>query len=329
MTSATVAVDAPSADPSEVAAPPPGRSLFHEPWWLDAVAPGAWEEVTVERDGETIARLPYLPVRRFGLRTLVAPPLCNRLGPLVDAGEGKYVRRLSREGEAVGELLELLPRHDVFRQSLRPELLSWYPLHRAGARVEPRISYVLDDLSDLDAVWADVRSEARRTIRKAEAALTVTEDDDGADLAVMAAATFARQRRDLPFGADLLHRVVRATLERGRGLVLTARDEHDQAHASVFVAWEADRAWYLVGGADPALRSSGATSLLLWEAVKRSADHVPRFDFEGSMVPGIERSFRNFGGRQETYHAVTLTSRRGGVAVDLHAVAERWRAGRS
>jgi len=43
-------------------------SVFHEPWWLNAVSPGGWTEVRVDEDGRTVARLPYAEKRRLGLR---------------------------------------------------------------------------------------------------------------------------------------------------------------------------------------------------------------------------------------------------------------------
>ena len=48
----------------------------------------------------------------------------------------------------------------------------------------------------------------------------------------------------------------------------------------------------------------------MWELIRRAAKHVTRFDFEGSMLPGVEHYFRKFGGRQETYFQVTRTSAR-------------------
>ena len=193
---------------------PPGdttspRALFHEPWWLDAVAPGRWEEVVVTQGDRTTGRLPFVPSRRLGVRMLLAPPLCPRLGPLVDPGEGKYMTRLGREGEIVGRLIEQLPPHSVFRQNLRHDMLSWYPLHREGATVQPRLSYVVDGLGELDRVWSAISDKTRNTIRKAERVVTVVRDDDGDRLAAMASATFARQGLELPYGADLLQRVAR------------------------------------------------------------------------------------------------------------------------
>ncbi len=284
--------------------------LFHQRWWLDAVAPGTWQEARVEENGTAVARLPYVSRRMWGLRLLLAPPLSTRLGPLVDPGGGRYAARLRRFDHLVDQLVDRLPPADLVRQTCHPQLLSWLPLHRRGFRVEPQVSYVLDDLSDLDRVWAGVSGQTRRVIRSAERVLEVRRDDGSGQLERMVRATFRRQRLEVPYDVSVVGRIVRAGLDRDRATVLSAVDAAGAVHASLYCIRDDERAWYLGGGGDPALRASGAGSLLMWELIKDSAKHVPAFDFEGSMIPGVERYFRNFGGRQETCFAVTRTSAR-------------------
>jgi Acetyltransferase (GNAT) domain len=298
-------------------------SVFHEPWWLDAASPGGWREVRVEENGQPAARLPYVDRRRFGLRLLVPPPLTNRLGPLVTPGSGGNEARLRRFDHLVGELLDRLPSADLIRQSMHPDALSWLPFQRRGFRVEPQVSYVIDRLDDLDAAWRGIAGRTRRVIRKAEQQLEVQRDEQADRLAAMVGSTYRRQHREPPYDPAVLHRVVAAGLARDRGTVLTAVDAQGRVHASLFCVWDDRRAWYLCGGGDAELRASGAGSLLMWELIKESAKHVPRFDFEGSMLPAVEHYFRKFGGRQETYYQVTKTSRRFAPAWALR----QWRSG--
>jgi hypothetical protein len=60
-----------------------------------------------------------------------------------------------------------------------------------------------------------------------------------------------------------------------------------------------------MGGGNPERRNSGATSLVLWEAIQSQPRGVEFFDFEGSMVEAIERFFRAFGARQVPYFHVS------------------------
>jgi hypothetical protein len=49
-------------------------------------------------------------------------------------------------------------------------------------------------------------------------------------------------------------------------------------------------------------------SLLLWEAINKSAKKAKAFNFEGSMIEPIERYFRAFGGKLTPYFEIKKTS---------------------
>ena len=290
------------------------RPIFHQPWWLDAVAPSQWSEARVERDGIERAVFPYtVRADRFGFRALAAPPLTPYLGPLTVPGNGKRATRLKRDRELQEALLEQLPAHDLFKTTLPIGHQNWPLLAERGWVGTPRVTYVLDGISDTNATWAGFTDSTRRSIRKAEKRLAVRTDDTITDLARMATATFERQGKRLPFSTSLLDRAATAAMERGQGTILSAVAPGDGVHASMLLVWDHDRAYYLVGGADPGKRESAGLSLLMWEAMKHAATHVDRFDFEGSMVPGVERFFRGFGGVQHTYLGAMHFSRRGRI----------------
>jgi hypothetical protein len=285
-------------------------SIFHEPWWLDAVALGGWKEARVEENGQWVARLPYVERRFLGVRLQLAPPLAARLGPIADVGPGRMERRLRRFSGLVDDLLDQLPPADLFRQVLHPETLSWLPFHRRGFRVEPQVSYVIDDLPDLDRVWSGLSSDTRRVVGKAGRELHVVRDATAHDLSRMVQATGIRQNTSSLAPPEVLDRAVREAVARARGVVLTAQDAGGAVHASLFCVWDEGRAWYIAGGGDSRLRRHGGGPLLMWEMIREAARHVDRLDFEGSMLPGVEHYFRSFGGRQETCYLVTRASRR-------------------
>lgn len=289
-------------------------TLFHEPWWLDAVAPRAWDEVTVERDGRLVARWRFAHRSRFGISRLGAPALSPYLGPEVDTGDGKRATRLARDHELKADLIDLLPDYDVWVSGTTPSDTNHLPISWGGFEVRPRVTYELHDLGDLDARWRDCGESTRRAIRKAEKRLHVVSSDRADDLHTMMQATFRRQGLDAPVTGDLLERVVAESSQRSQGHALSAYDDSGRLHAAVLVVWDSGRTYYLGGGADPELRSSGAQSLLLWEAVKHAATTSEIFDFEGSMVPGIERFFRGFGGHQQIWHQTVGFGRLAGAA---------------
>ena len=285
---------------SEDAQQAPG-SLFAQPWWLDAVAPGCWGEVAVEQDGRTVARMPYVLRRRFGLRLMAMPLLTASLGPAFAPQQGKYATRLARQHGLMETLLERLPAFDYFQQSFHHSVTNWLPFYWQGFSQTTRYTYVLDDLTDLDAVWSGTRDSVRRAIRKARKRVAVRDDLGLNTFLELNRKTFARQNMSLPYSPELVARLDAACAERGCRRMLFAEDPEGRVHASVFLVWDRHAAFYLMGGADTELRGSGAFSLLLWEAIQHAAGVSASFDFEGSMLQPVERFFSSFGARQTPY----------------------------
>jgi hypothetical protein len=106
--------------------------------------------------------------------------------------------------------------------------------------------------------------------------------------------------------------------------MLFAYDDADRVHAVAYVVCDRRTAYYLMGGGDPKLRTSGASSLLLWEAIRRTRPVVSVFDFEGSMLRPVERFFRAFGGRQVPYLHVSRATPVAGAALAMREGVHRW-----
>ena len=253
-------------------------SIFQQPWWLDAVAPDAWAEARVEKGGEVVARLPYIVRKRWGFTQISSPPLTKYLGPWFAPIPGKYANQLSTEKSLAHDLLDQLPPFDLFGQGFHPEVTNWFPFYLRHFEQTTHYTYVVDDISDTDAVWSGTLAKIRTDVRKAGKGLVVLDDEPIDTLLDVVAKTYGRQDREMPFGRDLVHRIDAACGSRGQRLYLAARDEHGLLHAGIYVVWDGDRAHYLLGGADPDLRNSGASSLLLWEAIQRLSGTVRSFD---------------------------------------------------
>src|SRR5882762_10808904 len=107
-------------------------NLFQEPWWLDAVAPGEWDEVVVKRGGQVAARLPFVRKRKFGSVFLTQPRLTPSLGPWLRVSSAKRTNRLAEEKELMQELIAALPHFDLFRQTFAPQVTNWLPFYWQG-----------------------------------------------------------------------------------------------------------------------------------------------------------------------------------------------------
>jgi hypothetical protein len=305
------------------------NAIFQQPWWLDAMAPGRWDEATIERAGRTVARLPYVVRGRGRLRMLTMPPLTQTLGPWVEPSGAKPARALSEEHELLAALEAALPAAEAFNQQFSPTMLNALPFHWAGYRLELAYTYRLAGLRSEEALWGGLRATTRTQIRKARTRVLVREDLGLDRLYAVWARTLERQGRPPPVTLAQLGRLDAACAARDARAMLFAQDEAGRVHAVAYVVWDGHAAFYLLGGGDPELRDSGAASLLMWESIMRARAVTDVFDFEGSMIQPVERFFRSFGGRQTPYLRVTRSRARARVALALRAawlgLAERSR----
>jgi hypothetical protein len=302
------------------------NSLFQQPWWLEAVAPGAWDAVAVVNDGGIVGRLPFVWRRRLGLTILTQPPLTPFLGPWVKVAAEKVHSRLAREHEILTSLIDELPSHDLFFQYFHSSITNNLPFHWRHFQNSILYTYVIDELKDHERIWAGFRENIRREIRKAERQVRVRAIENIDTFIALNRMTFERQGMPPP-SIDLIRRVDTACSARGARRIFLAEGADGTQHAVLYLVWDDACAYYLMSGSDPVLRSSGAMSLLVWEAIKHASQVTRRFDFGGSMLQRLERFFRAFGARQVCYARITrgttLKGRLALLAYEFHRAHER------
>ena len=286
-------------------------SIFQQPWWLDAVAPGRWSAVEIRREGELQARLPYIMDRYMGLTRLRQPLLTPSLGPWIRPSEGKYATQLSHQKELYTELIEQLPTHDYFSQTFHYSVQNWLPFYWKGFQQTTRYTYVIDDLTNLDYVRSEFQKDMRYSIRKASKRKLRVHSEYGIDKFLdINELTFARQGLPLPYSRAFVCRLDDACSARSARKIFFAEDDGGRVHAAAYIVWDERSVYALMAGEDPELRTSGAMSLVWWEAIKFSHQVARRLDFAGSMIEPIELFLRAFGTRQVPYFYVSRCSRR-------------------
>lgn len=283
----------------------PGVPIFSRDWWLDAVCGGKWDVLLCEEKSGRIraAMTLYLPLPNI----VSMPPYTQTMG-LWFAGESadtKYAAALGKRQEICKAFIEELQKYAAFLQNFHYGITDWLPFYWAGYRQTTRYTYLLHDIAQTESLRANMSAQLRRNIAKAmKRCLAVKRGVSAEDFLRVHSLSFERQGRKPPH-VGTLKQLINVCRERNQGDLWGAYDEAGRLHAAAFVVWQESSAWYLAGGADPALRDSGAHALVLWEAIRTVSAYADRFDFEGSMLPGVERFFREFGAVQTPYFTIS------------------------
>ncbi|MFN8396892.1 MAG: GNAT family N-acetyltransferase [Bacteroidia bacterium] len=178
-----------------------------------------------------------------------------------------------------------------------------HPWHWAGYELKTRYTYRLNLERGFEAVEQGFGSDTRYDVRKAQGAgLSVSEESDIDALMALVRENAASGKLLLkPHEEELLPRLAAMLLEQGLGKLSAVRGSDGAIQGMALVGSFGGKSFYLFSAQSPAHSSGGGMTLLLSEAIRRACATDNIFDFEGSMIEGIEGFFRGFGGRPVPY----------------------------
>ena len=242
--------------------------------------------------------------------------------------------------KTLAELIENLPKAALSKFRFHFSLTDWQPFFWKNWRQTTRYTYVLD-IKNMETVRQNLNDNTRRNIRKANAHCQFSETTDLDKFLKINNLAFQRQQMTppTPLSVALRHHALRdiwrnldAVLsEKNQRKILVATSEQPQAaseqpqaasrkpqaaleanssqlaaiEAAAYIVFDKKTAYYLAGGATEIGRQNGAMHGLLFQAIEEAAARgCEFFDFEGSMLQGVESFFRGFGGVQLPYFQV-------------------------
>jgi hypothetical protein len=259
-----------------------------------------------EDGGELIGGFCFYEQKRLGLRILTNPPFTPHCGPFlkVKAQHPVAVLETWRETmQAIAGFLKNIPhRLSLLRFSL--DVVDMLPFFWDGYHVTPFYTYRLDVSNSEEAIYANMASVRRRNIQRAtKDGIEVAPITDLRIVQRLVEGTFARQKK--PVDGESLRRILFQFSKPENSYALGAFKDRT-AIACTFVVYDRQTAYYLLGGHGEEEKHHGAGALAMWASIKRARQLGLRtFDFEGSVIPAIERYFRGFGGQLTPYFGVT------------------------
>lgn len=281
--------------------------IFSHDWWLDTVCgEKKWDVLLIEQKGKIQATLPlYVPHSDI----VSMPSYTQTMGPWFTASSSdtKYTTELGRRQELCKQFTEELKRYPHFLQNFNYDITDWLPFYWAGYNQTTRYTYLLKNIRDHQAVWENMSPNIRRNIAKAQNKyhISVKKGIPLNEFLAVQAQTFDRQHVRIKEDTNVLKDLIATCRQRGQGDLWGGYDEQGHLHAAAFIVWQDRSAYYLAGGGNPVYRGSGAQSYVLWECLHFVSQFTTVFDFEGSMLPGVERFFREFGAIQTPFFTIS------------------------
>lgn len=275
--------------------------LFLQAWWLDAVTEPdnkQWQVLlSTNKKGEIEGALPFVFGKKFGMYFAVTPQLTQYTGIWQRKPDMNIQKDLIHQLEA----LHL----SFFEIRFRPEYTNWLPFYWSGYKQQTRYTYRIEDTSDLQNVISGFDSAKKKHLKHIES------NGLQADFTMSAEDFYELQCLQLKGRKDtnvlsnqLVTHLVQTARKRDSGEIICIKDREGNINAASFVVWDNRSAYNLITAIHPDFRSSGASTMMIMEALKICNIRHLAWDFEGSMIENVEHNNRQFGAVQQPYFEI-------------------------
>ena len=277
-------------------------SVFAQPWWLDAVCgETGWEVQLWQTDNQIQAALPYRKVKKWGLTRFEMPPLTPFFPLMVVNRQPRDMhQRLSLQKKGIEALLSGLPSCHAHELRMSPETEYVLPFYWHGYALQTRYTFrIFPNENHVPS------AQAKKNIRKAEElGIGIEELESTEALLQIVQAPFERKRIKSPYSNEVLRRAIDEIKSRGAGFLVQAKDKEGRVVSAAACVSDSQACYLILGSSTEEGRRQNSEYLLYDACIKKAQSMGLIFDFEGSMLEGIEARNRAFNARPVAYTSV-------------------------
>ncbi len=282
--------------------------IYSKSWWMDAVClPDNWDVWLYESGGSILAAMPYYTETRGTHKYITKAPLTQNNGIIFKIEEGVKLETSAKFQEhvidAANNFIETLG-IDVYEQQYHYSFENWLPFYWNRYTALTRYTYVINDTFDTERIWQEISSSYRNLIRKGYKTAEVFEGNDADEFWHLHKKIFEKQGLECPFPYDLWIRLYCSCKQHNCGKILYAKNMDGDISSMLFLVWDEQSVYHLLGGSVPEYQHLQTYNMLTWEGIKLASQMGLKYDFEGSVIKRISKSMRQFGGKPMPYFRI-------------------------
>ncbi len=270
--------------------------IYMQPWWLDSVCctPGkSWEAIVLCRaSGEVVAAAPFHILQKYCFRLITNAQLTPHQGfwlsaDLSDSERSALIEQLASELS--------VQKVDAIWFNVEKDFPFGASLESQGFARRDHFTYAIRRITEPDELLHRCHQMKRRQGLKARKSLHT-------EVNALAPASFydfysqclAQRGKQVNYRRDFFLTMARAALEHEAGAFFSVVDSESRLYAVLFCVWDEQCAYALTYAIDHELRNSGASALMMHDAICYLRDKTRVFDFEGGNDPQIGASYSKF-----------------------------------
>lgn len=282
--------------------------IYSKSWWMDTIC-GAenWNVWLYEKGGEVLAAMPYYLENRGRYRYITKAPLTQNNGIVFSEDpQRKLCTQAEFEERVIRSACEFIKelQVDVYEQQYMYTFKNWLPFFWERYTAITRYTYVIENTGNSDAVWSNISSNYRNKIRKGERNCHIEINMDSEEFYNEHEQVFKKQGLRCPFSRELWVKLSQKCNQYNSGMTMCARNNEEKAQSLIFLVWDEKSVYQILGGNIPEYQKFDTYAYLIWKGIEFAAQKGLKYDFEGSVIPQISRSFREFGGEPKPYFRI-------------------------
>ena len=282
--------------------------IYSKPWWMDAICgPENWNVWLYVKGNDILAAMPFYFEERNGYKYITKAPLTQNNGIIFPEIEGQKIVTAQRfQEEVINAACDFISLCDVdvYEQQYQPSFIYWLPFFWKYYTAITRFTYTIEDTSNIQAVWENVSSKYRAKIKKGAKNTILKSGLEPTAFYQEHEKIFLKQGLPCPFSADLWSRLFSACSRNNACQILYRVTENEEIASLMFLVWDERRMYQLLAGSIPEHQNLDSYDALIWDGIQLAHEKGLMYDFEGSVIPRISKSFREFGGTPERYYRI-------------------------
>ena len=277
----------------------PQGSIFSKSWYLDILGVD-YSILSVKEKDKIIAGI---VLAKNEINTYANPMLDKYLGVLLQKALGNRHKRESKEYKAMELIAKECKKIKSFDYYFHPNFDNWIPFYWNGFAQTTRYTYRISYKDyTMDEIYQNFdRQNVKNNINRAKkSGVEIVDDVPFDDIWNLVNQTFLRQGSKAPFNKDKLEAYVKAAKEKGIFKSYAAYN-CGKCVAVTCAIYEPKSAYFVLNGIDIENMPRGINTYLIYKLIEYFSNKCDYFDFEGSMLPGVEPFYRKMATHRVPY----------------------------
>jgi len=286
------------------------NDVFSSEGWLSIYGNSLKLVGIYNNDQKLIGGFYYYQTKKMGASFIKLPPYSPHCG-LFHISDAKNQASLnSTNKEVISEVCDYLSsqKSKLLVLAFHAKIIDLQPFIWSKYKVVPNYTYQIELSKDLDTIYSNYDPKNRNKINSCLKQEIVVKENDMSKESMF---LFFKQAL-LSAGANVYEEELKNIFHKfsnDKNSFCLSVNVNNKLQGAVFCAYDRNVCYYLFGGMDKNAEVSGVTNLLLHKSIEKAKSlGCQTFDFEGSMLKGVEKFFRSFGPKLVPYYTVNKAS---------------------